>query len=427
MFILLLAGAFAGFYFFVLNPTNKEVNTPIELTPTPDQIFPENPISESPTQVAPSPETPLATPTIIVDSETGPAGSEGLPTGEVVVDSIGTVRKISESPVAGATSFYDSKRKLEVIRFIEKERGNLFDAQTENTVLDRISIDTIPRIQEAFFTNNGSGVVLRYLKDLNTIETYGGALLLSKASTSKGFYELEGSFFPQNITDVTPIPGSGKVFYLLPTTQEVVGYLSGTAGDKRSAVFSSPVKEWLPISIDTQTILLTTKPSATVAGVSYLLNTQTGRKEKILSNINGLTTLVSPDKKYALYSTSSNGGVSSKVLEIKTGEVFDIEIKTLPEKCVWSTKKGEHVVFCGVPESLPVRSYPDYWYMGLVSFSDALWKYDIDTTINELIAAPGKFPKEGVDVTRPFTTTANDYLLFTNKKDLSLWSVRVSE
>ena len=58
-----------------------------------------------------------------------------------------------------------------------------------------------------------------------------------------------------------------------------------------------------------------------------------------------------------------------------TGETLE----TLPEKCVWS-KADASIFYCAVPENIPADNiYPDVWYQGLMSFSDAIWKVNIKT------------------------------------------------
>ena len=63
--------------------------------------------------------------------------------------------------------------------------------------------------------------------------------------------------------------------------------------------------EWLVSWPNKETITLATKPSFAAAGYLFFLNSKTGGANKILSGINGLTSLVDGTAKNILYSESS--------------------------------------------------------------------------------------------------------------------------
>jgi hypothetical protein len=315
---------------------------------------------------------------------------------------------------------------MPTVRFIEKEKGNILDFRLDRPSAERISIETIPRIQEAFFTDNGGGVVIRYLKN-DIIETYGGRLTVSKGTTSRGFYELEGSFFPQNISDFSVSSRSNHVFYFLTGENGSSGFVSGVSGERKIEVFSSPATEWLSAFVDDRTVIVQSKPSANERGTAYSVSTSGGASNRILAGIKGQTVLVSPDKNFYLYSQSTGNSFSARIYDAQTLKFKDFEIKTLPEKCVWSGKKNAHILFCGVPTAIPVEKYPDGWYMGVVAFGDEIWRYDIDAGVSELIAPVRLFPKGSVDVLRPFLTPKEDYLIFMDKNDLTLWGTQIVE
>ena len=66
-----------------------------------------------------------------------------------------------------------------------------------------------------------------------------------------------------------------------------------------------------------------------------------------MGNINGLTTLTSPNGKLVLY---SNDNLSLNVYHTDTKVANILGVKTLPEKCVWG--KISDFVYCAVPKSI---------------------------------------------------------------------------
>ena len=97
-------------------------------------------------------------------------------------------------------------------------------------------------------------------------------------------------------------------------------------------------------------------------------------------------------------------------------------LKTLPEKCVWGA--GSEVVYCAVPKSINQGEYPDSWYQGEISFSDAIWKIDVASGSTTMISDPTTVPGgEDVDAIKLSLDQNQNYLFFVNKKDSYLWEL----
>jgi len=123
-----------------------------------------------------APETSIETPTPTSTPESNQPISES---GELP-----KLRKISEKPMAGALAFKnDSDLK---IRFVDKATGHVFEANTEDVNLERLTNTTLPKIEEAIWAG-GNSVILRYLKeDGETIESI-SLRLIPPAEKSKPF------------------------------------------------------------------------------------------------------------------------------------------------------------------------------------------------------------------------------------------------
>lgn len=367
---------------------------------------------------------PTAIPTLPIGGPGGlptapPTGTAAPATGAGTKVNIPRLRQITKEPVGGAGIFGD------VIRYIQRADGNIFETKTDTLTVNRLSNKTIPKIYEAIWAQTGGGqggagdiVITRQLKDDNeTIESFAAKLSGSASSTEK---QLSGVYLPQRISALAISPDKSKMFYLYPSGTGTSGIFANADGSKKTLIFESPLSEWLADFADNKTVVLTTKPSAGATGFSYFLNTANGSVSKILGKIAGLTILVSPDKKLALYDESVTGSFRTKIYDLTGNRSTDFALQTLPEKCVWSRIEPT-VVFCAAPKATPVCSYPDCWYQGRVAFGDDIWKINVATGETNRLISPETFVNKTIDVINPLLNENESFLLFVNKIDLSLW------
>lgn len=333
------------------------------------------------------------------------------------------LRLISDSPVAGGISF--KRNDFTIIRFVDRGTGHIFETNDQSLENIMISNTTIPKVPEAVWTRNGQTVVFRYLDENNVILSFSANILT--ATTSQDVSKNAKSvFLPSSIEQLSANPTSDKIFYLINDAEGPVGSVSEVNGLKKKIIFQSPIKEWLTSWTNDKTITLVAKPSANVPGHMFFLNVKTGVTDKIMTGINGLTSLVSDNAKNILYSESVGGSVKLKYRNIANGNDGDFSFKTLPEKCVWS-KIEEFVAYCAVPEAIPSGEYPDIWYQGLMSFTDSVWKVNVKTGSSELVMDIQRETGNDIDIMNPFLSDDDDYLLFMNKKDLTFWSLDIKK
>ena len=168
-----------------------------------------------------------------------------------------------------------------------------------------------------------------------------------------------------------------------------------------------------------QTATITTKPSNTVLGQAYILNTNTGSQTSLVRDVRGLTTLTNEKATKVLYS-GSNDSFNLHIKSIDSGEIQDGVVSTLPEKCVW----GEEDLYCAVPQTL-FGNLPDSWYQGRAFFSDTLWKIDLETGFAEFVFSPQQFDQSLFDMTLLTLTPSEEHVAFINKRDGSLWMYKL--
>ncbi|MBI2045997.1 MAG: hypothetical protein HYT28_01065 [Parcubacteria group bacterium] len=326
------------------------------------------------------------------------------------------LRQITTAPIAGAVAF--SRNGKTYIRYIEKRTGNVYEADTASYGNNRITNTTIPGVAEAFWNHDGSQMVIRYIdKDTGAIKNFGAKINELKNT-------LEGAFLPDSIREIAVSPDADKIFYTLPFQTDTAGASANFDGTKTLNIFNSPFSEWRVSWPLSKTIALATKSSFAASGYLYFLNTQTEALNSVLSGVRGLLALPSPDGKYVLYSESTEDGFILNLFTRGNKAVTELPTSTLPEKCVWA--KDSITLYCAAPLIIPMGKYPDAWYQGIVSFSDDIWKINTETGFIDLVMQLEDEARVPIDALNPALSPDEDYLIFINKKDSSLWSLRLA-
>lgn len=268
---------------------------------------------------------------------------------------------------------------------------------------------------EAYIGKGGNNVIFRTLDDATEkIETFIGSI--SNSSTT-------GIFLPSEISSLSLSPAKDSYFGIESTPNGAQGSLYSFPA-KKSIVFSSAVEKWNVQMVSSGIALLTTAPSAKTQNLSYLYNIKTKAMTELLSARNGLVVSVSPDAKYAIYSQNKNDILVSGILNIRTGVENPLSSPLIPDKCVWSVKMPS-LAYCAVTSSIPNGVYPDVWYQGKVFFNDNIETIDALTGNTSNVA---NLQNEGgvqIDVINPKLSPDEDYLLFMNKRDLTLWNLKI--
>lgn len=315
------------------------------------------------------------------------------------------------------------KESALAVRYVERATGNVFQTFIDAIAEKRISNTTIPKIHEAIFGVNGTSVLLRFLADDNaSIVTFSGTLP-SITEGGDSALMMQGGFLDRNIRSLSFSPDGTRFFYLTNTEQSAIGTTATIAGASKNQLWSSAYTEWLPQWVNDRVIGLTTKPSSTVPGYAYLLDTKTREFSKVLGNIQGLTTLWSPNGKKILYSRTSASGTSItlSIYDVDAKRSSDLGIDTLPEKCVWATDNS--TIYCAVPQIITAGQYPDIWYQGVASFSDSIWKLDTVTSLFKQIANPQETLGTQIDGINLLLDPRGSNLFLTNKRDSTLWHI----
>ncbi|MES3031455.1 MAG: hypothetical protein V4697_03525 [Patescibacteria group bacterium] len=338
------------------------------------------------------------------------------------------LRKISSTPVGGMGVI--SLEGFSILRFIDRGTGHV--SETHNLTLENetISNTTLPKIYESYWNKNLNAFILRFTRgDTDTIANLFAELRpiasTTEAQTSTRF-EVKGKYISDTIDQITVSPAGDKVATW--NIEDAKGALYVSTFDEKTrtklldAPFTQATLEWPEIN----TLLLGTKASAGSSGYLYKVDIKTGVQTKLLGGIKGLSGTMSRDAQHVLFSRGGIDSVNTSLLTVKDSVVSEVIFKTLADKCTWSTlRKNE--IYCAVPTEIPQGIYPDAWYKGTVSFVDQIWHLNTATGEVHLLANLLRLSDELIDATKLTLDPDENFLYFTNKRDLSLWSLDLNK
>jgi len=320
------------------------------------------------------------------------------------------IRKIGNAPVAGMY-FSDNDQFL----FVDKVKGNIYRGSTKEREIERLTITTIPALKYAVFIDDAHVIVQNKDEDDVIVSILGsfGDTLESELSTT---------FLPENIKEISPIE-NGFIYLQKKSTGASV-IQSDIEGSAQVLLFESGISDWHMKAFSDTQVVLTSSPAFNEENYMYTLQ-QNGLLKLITKGL-GMSTQISPKGEQIFVSeTNLPDTIESSLISLEdTNPTVLNGIRTLADKCVWGNGTNS-ILYCAVPESIPTEAYPDAWYQGVVSFSDRIWKIDTVRGNADLIA---DFPKEigqSLDATQLTVNDSGEYILFINKKDSTLWSVKI--
>lgn len=363
-----------------------------------------------------------------------------------------TLRLLSSVPVGGygasttpniaSTTKTLPVKGTTIVRWVDRGRGNVYEARGDSNDILTISNTVMPRMFESVWNKNISAfigstfadgsdsvsVLYAQLKAIATptigTSTSSSSPRIQATTGTRSPYELKGKNLPEKMIGYTVSPKGDKIFMLVNESGASTGYIANFDGTAVTRIFTSPMTQVNVEWPEDNTIAITTKGSANFAGFMYFVNPKTGVWKKILGPINGLSTRVSRDAKYVIYSASSPNkqDITTNILNTSTNQSTDAVVITLADKCAWGNSYKE-IVYCGAPSGSVQATYPDDWYKGNVAFYDKIWQINAKTGEVHLISTIVDQSDRVVDAFNLGLDSRDDYLFFMSKRDLSLWSL----
>lgn len=367
LLILFLVGI--GVWYFFFRKTHD--GTSIEEQHVFQAFFSRNISSGTPTPQGVGVEPFVETPTIAATSQFSPVADFPV-AGYIAFDRTKTITipPPTETPNAKPTT---QTLVEHYIRFVSRRNGYVYEIK-DGGQTTQISNVYIPNVYEASFTTDGSVAIIRFLRsDNRTVATY--SIPVPEANLDGTRTQTEGAYFSDNVDSFTLSPDQKTVLSVFKTGSGSQFVTSTITNTNRKEFFSHAFESWLP-QWKGKGVYLQTKASAFASGFLYRIDNNTKRLVKIIGDTLGLTTSISPQETYTLYSISVDNTFKSSILALKTGVVRTLSIAVLPEKCVWIS--NENLVCAGTsyPESAP---YPDAWYAGTIHFHDSLYRIYTNT------------------------------------------------
>jgi len=336
--------------------------------------------------------------------------------------------QLYKNPTSGSV-FFSNRNNKNTLRFIDRATGNLYEYLPESQTgqVQRITNTTVPKIQEAIWSNTGDNVVLRYL-DNNTDNIVSFSAKTKNVSTSTSLGEITGLFLTPNTRQMVINPIGNKIFGFVDKSDKsgIYGFTTNLDGSGKKIIIDSPISYWNISWPKENTVTLTTKPNYKNVGLLYFLNPQTSSMDRILGNIVGLSTLTNKDASLVAYSYSLTNSFSLGVYDVINKINKNLNVSTLADKCVWGNVNSG-VLYCAVPKFIPTGDYPDVWYQGLMALSDNVWKIDTDTGSITEIYQIGTNESVDIDAFDLKISLDDKYLAFSDKNDLSLWLLSINQ
>lgn len=353
-------------------------------------------------------------------------GFEGLDAGSESTGNFGTgeqqlprLRQLTETPVAGAVIF--SREGKVLVRYAERGTGHLFEISADEASARRISNQTIPEIGEALWKPDGSGVLVRYAKKAAGSEYIESFFANVRADAQEG-EPLRASFLPRNIRTIAFSPTGNTLFYLSENANGATGILAASDGTKKSTLFELALKDLTANWSVNDSIFLTTRASAGIAGHIFSVGTQGGVLAVVASDT-GLTALPSRGGTLLLTGTSGEGTASLSVFNRAQAAITPLGITTVADKCVWG-KKTRTTAYCAVPDEV-TGNFPDNWYQGTLQTMDSIWTIDAEDGRADTVVNLSDESRTDIDAFNFDISPDDKYLLFQNKNDLTLWLLRL--
>lgn len=303
--------------------------------------------------------------------------------------SVARLRKISKDRVAGSVIWNQGSTTL--VRFVERGTGNVYEANSLNNSIRRLTNTTIPKIVRAFWLPDASGFLAQTLMpETELVETSLVKLSTNTATSSEELtpFTTTISKLPTNIQELSINQTGKKIFYYTVDGSISRWFTANPDGTDTIEVFSHALTEWLPKWVSEDTIEMEIKRSAESGNLTYNFSI----KNKALTKITPQN--ISPD--------------------------------TFNEKCVVGNKDDDSW-FCAAPVTGMDYGRLDDWYMGTFQTSDNVMKVDRKIDASYQIANLADLSGEKIDVIDIAISKDESHLVFRNKVDEQLWVLRIEE
>ncbi len=306
-----------------------------------------------------------------------------------------------------------------VLFFVDRGTGHVYKKPvfTKRSLPTKISNTTFPGIYDAYFFNNNTEVLMRYLRESdNTIVSLTAKLPPLSSSITLPLQSVVR--LPENIVSVAVSP-KGLLYFLVKTPggSDLYSLKNGEQKKARDYDLSE-----LTLGFNGENLIVSQKPSAFEKTYFFPMNEsdlyggRTGQKAVFSSVSTGnFVSSLWTDQGLQFFSSDTLGG-----------KTHLYAVATLADKCA-SSLLGKYF-FCFVPNVIPLIPFglPDDWYKGQVSFNDSLYVLDTVKYEENKLSRLETDTGEEMDITKPIMSKRDLYIAFTNRLTNELWAGNIT-
>jgi len=336
-----------------------------------------------------------------------PGTEQPAPEGENIVAIDEKLKGISATPAVSPVATADGARVL----YAGKTNG-IFEVDFNGGNQKETTFTPLKNLYKIFWS-----------KDRNEF-----AAVYANPDGRKTFYyntqTKQTSPYDTHIDSLAFSPTENKLAYHYQETGGGINNISvaDPSGANASTVINTRLQEARISWITQSEVALSTAPSGLAPNLLWVLNVSSQKLSTVLTDMYGLTTIWAPDGERFLFSqTSQKGkGLSLSVADKKGLSVKKLTPTTLPEKCVFA--KDQKSIVCAAPIIVPDIVWPDDYYKNLYNAQEQLWRINLVSGKKEMLY---EFAATGFDAANLILSPQEDILVFLNKKDGLLYSVKL--
>lgn len=349
--------------------------------------------------------------------------AEGVTTTETSEGEVFSLFRITSTPVSGYT-FVNSATGTDSLRYVDRATGHIFDTKiSDNNSLEKIRLSnaTLPKIYEAHFRNDGMAVILRTLENgSDLVRNLSLSLKPNTGTSTQELLSVDIKPLDNNIDSVSP--STNSVFYYFKKNRKEIS-ASDFFGLNQKSIYYTPFTNWSIEDMGTS-LLIYTKPTFLGDGLALSLSTTTRATKKLVGPLRGLMVKPNKDGSKLLYSYNNSGYINLFYRNTKSNENVEISTDALAQKCIWSSINAD-VFYCATPVGGLFGQSPDDWFMGRTNYSDYIWTYNVSLEQSDLVINPKDKHNLDLDIYDLKLDSDERFIAFINKKDLTLWALRL--